>query len=636
METRLSLLFPSPQHVQPSNGWFALPDEPVIDLTSAPLPSQTTVERLTDGLRAWGRHPQWRGNATEEREHQAADITLRLDPIQFPHPQGYRLVINDAGISVVGTDEPGLFYGVSTLIQLIRLHAPATPSDPLTLPGLRITDWPDFPHRGVLLDVSRDKVPTMETLFALVDLLASWKINQVQLYMEHTFAYTGHEVVWQHASPFTGEEIEALDAFCRSRYLELVPNQNSFGHMHRWLIHEPYRRFAECPDGIAHPFSPDQEPYGLCPVDPGSLALLADLYDQLLPHFSSRQFNVGLDETFDLGLGRSAAPCKAKGQERVYLDFLKEIHRLVTERGYTMQCWGDMLRQQPELIGELSKDLIVLEWGYEADHPFVEHSRLFTAAGLRVYVCPGTSSWNSLAGRTENALSNVSNAAVAGRATGAIGFLTTDWGDNGHLQPLPVSYLGLMTGAGVSWCSADATEPRRWDIPALLDLHAFQDHAGVMGRLAYDLGNAYLHTGAQLKNSSALFHLLVFADQNLLRPELHGLSIENLEKTLAYIDRLMAPLPKARMARPDADNIIEEFRWVADMLRLACRLGMARLRGGPHTSISALPTETRIPLADELRSLIEQHRDLWLGRNRPGGLDHSAGRLERLLTLLEG
>lgn len=629
MHSYVPLFFPPPQQVEHIPERFTVPKDPVIHVESEPSPATATLERLFSALETSGFRPRSSETATE------AHIALRVHPAALPTPQSYRLQIDGGGIRVLGADEAGLFYGVCTFVQLIHLLKPETPREPLTLPGLLITDWPDFPHRGVLLDVSRDKVPAMDTLYALADLLASWKINQLQLYMEHTFAYRGHEAVWRHASPLTGEEIEALDAFCRKRFVELVPNQNSFGHMHRWLIHDPYRQLAECPDGIVHPFSPSREPYGLCPVDPGSLALLADLYGQLLPHFSSRQFNVGLDETFDLGHGRSAALCAEKGQARVYLDFLQQVHRLVTRHGYTMQCWGDMLHQHPELIGELPNDLIILEWGYEANHAFVEHSRFYAAAGLRVYICPGTSSWNSLAGRTENALANILSAAKAGRAIGAIGLLTTDWGDNGHLQPLPVSYLGLMAGAAASWCSTDAPDRQR-DMPTLLDVHAFRDQAGVMGQLSYDLGNAYQRTGVTLHNGSALFRLLVFADDGPLQPELEGSTIESLERTLAYIDEVTAPLPKARMARPDAEIILSEFRWVADMLRLACRLGIARLSCGSQIPISALPVQTRIPLADDLRVLIEQHRELWLRRNRPGGLNDSTGRLQRILKLLEG
>ena len=624
MQHSFSLLFPRPQQVDPTSARFVVPDEPVIDLGSCP---SHIGERLEKELEQYRLRPRRAMAGTEESDRGRGRIVLRVDPA--PRSQGYRLLIDDAGITLVGADEGGLFYGVCTLTQLIRLHTPATARDPLSLPGVHVTDWPDFPHRGVLLDISRDKVPTMETLYDLVDLLASLKLNQVQLYMEHTFAYRGCEVVWRHASPFTGEEIEALDAFCHSRYMELVPNQNSFGHMHRWLIHEPYRRLAECPDGIIHPFSPNREPYGLCPTDPDSLALLSDLYDQLLPHFSSRQFNVGLDETFDLGHGRSASVCKAKGRERVYLDFLNQVHSLVTHHGRTMQFWSDMILQTPELIGQLPKDVIALEWGYEADHPFADHSRLFNDAGLRVYVCPGTSSWNTIAGRTDNALANLSNAAKAGQATGAIGFLITDWGDNGHLQPLPVSYLGFLAGAGWSWNSTDADDPSR--LPTLLNAHAFQDRADVMGRLAFDLGNAYRQAGALVPNSSVLFWLLLRPDQPL--PE--GLSIEALEKTVACIGEVMTPLSQARMMRPDAGDITAEFQWAAETLRMACRLGLTRLKGGPHLPVNALSAEIRADLAEKLRSQIEKHRTLWLRRNRPGGLDDSVARLERTLALLE-
>jgi hexosaminidase len=91
-----------------------------------------------------------------------------------------------------------------------------------------------------MLDISRSKVPTLATLRDLAGRLASWKINQLQLYMEHTFPYTGHEDVWRDASPISPDEILSLDAYCRERHIELVPNQNTLGHFERWLRHGRY------------------------------------------------------------------------------------------------------------------------------------------------------------------------------------------------------------------------------------------------------------------------------------------------------------------------------------------------------------------------------------------------------------
>src|SRR6185295_18746980 len=158
------------------------------------------------------------------------------------------------------------------------------------------------------------------------------------------------------------------------------------------------------------------------------------------------------------------AECQARGTERVYLDFLREVHARVQRRGHRLQFWGDIIVKRPELIAELPRDAIALEWGYEADHPFTEHLELFRRAGLEFYVCPGTSSWNSIAGRSDNAILNLARAAQQGQAAGALGLLTTDWGDHGHLQPLPVSYLGLLLGAGFSWNVASAERPLELDV----------------------------------------------------------------------------------------------------------------------------------------------------------------------------
>ncbi len=383
------------------------------------------------------------------------------------------------GINIAGNDAPGAFYGVATLIQFFRTHG-------ASLPLLEIDDYPDFPARGVMLDVSRDKVPTMETLYGLVDWLAGLKINQFQLYTEHTFAYRQHPKVWAEASPFTSEDILALDAYCRERFIELVPNQNSFGHMHRWLKHPEYGHMAETHERVIEWMN--EIPFTLTPTEPASLELLDSMYDELLPNFTSSMFNVGADETFDLGTGKTKALVEEKGKGRVYLDFVLELYERVKAHGRTMQFWGDIINQYPELVPEIPKDVIALEWGYEADHPFAEKSELFAESGVPFYVCPGTSTWMSLSGRTDNMLGNIRNAVENGLKYGAIGMLNTDWGDRGHWQQLPISYAGFAYGAALSWNAAGNYDV---DLPAALNAFAFGDSAGVMGKLAFDLGNAY-------------------------------------------------------------------------------------------------------------------------------------------------
>ncbi len=561
--------------------------------------------------------------------HSAA-LRLAVDA-SAAQPQGYRLSIRSEGIQIIGGDFAGVFYGVCTLVQLLQRYGQVPPL-------LDIADAPDFPARGVMLDISRDKVPTMATLYDLVDMLAGWKINQIQLYTEHTFAYRKHRIVWEKASPLTAEEILALDAYCRERFIELVPNQNSMGHMHRWFQHEQYLPLAETDEGLTAPWGTRHDyPFSLSPVVPETMPFLEELYDELLPNFTSRKFNIGGDETFDLGEGRSKALVATRGKGGLYLDFLLQIYERVKARGRTMMFWGDIINQYPDLVPEVPKDTIALEWGYEANHKFPKMTALFAASGIPFYVCPGTSSWTSIAGRTDNAVGNIRNAVENGLKNGAIGVLNTDWGDLGHWQPLPVSYLGFAYGAALSWGYARNVDI---DLPAVLSAFAFYDAAGVMGRLAYDLGNAYQTPNALVQNGSVLFWLyrqpLADFGRQQHRDWIIGNSrevmsdrrqfAENLNRTVQYVDEVMSTLENAQMQRPDADLIEREFVTAAQMLKHGAKRGLLQLDG----SVS------KQALTAELDEILAAYRQNWLARNRPGGLDDSAARLRRTGALYAG
>jgi hypothetical protein len=603
-------LAPRPRSLSRGQGSLSLDGARRIVL-SAPEALLGAALRLQAALRGIG--VEWQLAATALGPAEMLGARLTLDPGRIAQPQGYALTIAPTGILIEGHDPAGVFYGVCTLIQIVEQRG-------TELPALQIADWPDFATRGVMLDVSRDKVPTLETLFELADMLASWKINQLQLYTEHTFAYAQHPDVWAGASPLTGQDILLLDAFCRERFVELVPNQNTFGHMHRWLTHERYRDLAETHGEFNTPWGVTMTgPFSLCPGHPGSLALIQSLLDELLPHFSSQMVNVCCDETVDLGQGASRADVEQRGEGQVYLDFLLKIDAEARARGHAMQFWGDIIIQHPELIAALPRDAIALEWGYQADHPFDEHGAQFAASGIPFYVCPGTSSWCSIAGRTDNALGNLRNAAEQGLRHGAGGYLITDWGDRGHWQHLPISYLGLLAGAAYAWAYQ---ANRDLDIAAATSRQAFGDPTGATGRVAYDLGNVYRAVGFEPHNSSVLFWILQS------RPgQADGfaqVSPEDLRRTLAAVDAAIAGLTTGKMERPDAGLIANELVQTAALLRHACRRGLL-WKEDPGNA------ELRRELADDLRALIDEQRRLWLARNRPGGLEDSIARLEAAL-----
>jgi len=606
MATAFTLL-PNPRKITPLEGLYVFQPGKLIQVDSPePQGLLFSVSRFQQALQtslglSWQTAAGWAMPKVE------VGLSVSIVPHLVTHPQGYRLEITSQGISLLGHDAAGVFYGVCTLNQLL------SQADQRALPCLVVEDWPDFPARGVMLDISRTKVPQMKTLYDLVDRLASWKINQLQLYTEHTFTYRNHPQAWENASPMTGEEILALDAFCRERFIELVPNQNSFGHLTRWLKLPRYAAMAEVTGKFTSPWGEMEGPFSLAPVQPGSLELVRSLYDELLPHFSSRMFNVGCDETVDLGAGQSKQVCAERGVNRVYLDFLLKIYEDVSRRGFKMQFWGDIIVQAPELVPELPADSIALEWGYAAEHPFDEHGRLFATSGIPFYVCPGTSSWNSIAGLTDNAIANLLNAAENGLKHGAVGFLNTDWGDNGHWQPLPVSFLGFAVGAAYAW---NLENNRKLDVAEALSRFAFDDPAGVMGKLAYDLGNVYLASGIKIPNVSALFGVMQRSLEEIAAYP--GIIPAPFQYSLEAIDRAAAPLGKDRSQRPDAALIRREFALAVHMLRHACQRGLRAL----ETDASCKAGQS-VLLGKDLDDLLGEYRAVWLERNRPGGLAES-------------
>lgn len=523
--------------------------------------------------------------------------------------QAYRLTITPQCVRIEAADAAGAFYGRMTLRQLARLC-------PQAIPCGTIEDSPDMALRGVMLDISRDKVPSMDTLFLLVDMLAEWKVNHLTLYMEHTFAYFNHRDVWAAACPLTAEEVRTLDAYCRARFIELAPFQNSFGHFERWLQHPRYRPLAECPDGFARPDGSRRAATTLDPTNPVSLALIAELFAELLPNFTSRRLHIGCDETWELGKGRSRAEVERRGLGRVYFDYLEKLKELAASHGRTALYFGDMVWNHfSDQLGLISREMVHMDWGYYRAYPYRDHGAKLAGAKVPFWFVPGTSTWCTLTGCNEAGIGSNRSAVQAGCEFGAGGILNTDWGDGGHWQTLPISFIGFAAGAAIAWNEAGNTDEA---IRAALDPHVFRDAAGVMGRAAYDLADTWLHVSENATASSHLHQILQDGFATVLPANVTPATLMAAEMHLtAAVDRMRS----ARMDRPDAALIVEEFAHNARMAIAACRMG--RLVLAKDTSQTA-----RGRLVPDFEAILSEHRRVWLARNRPGGLADSLRVLE--------
>jgi hypothetical protein len=385
------------------------------------------------------------------------------------------------------------------------------------------------------------------------------------------------------------------------------------------------------------------------------------MYEEFVPNFSSKLFNICCDESYDLGKVRSKELADTLGVGQLYINWVNYCNELSKAQGKSIQMWGDIILHHPDLIEQLPDDAILLEWGYEAEHKFDEHCATFAqrikneARGgkQKFYVCPGTSSWGTLASRSKNAFANIHNAATAGLKHGAAGLLNTDWGDAGHQQMLSVSLIGFAYGAAASWNLAETPNPsqienRKSKIENLLDatsLHLFQDPTATIAALAYDLGLTYERFGWQRFNASLEFFL--FREKWDVANYVNRAEPKGLASVTAACEKLIPQFEDAYLLHPEADQITAELIFTCREIMHACQRTTLRQqwlaadpakRNPEHEILRAkpakpLPKDFKPRLRSQAREaakLEKQFKKLWLARNKPSRLADVVTEFRRL------
>lgn len=149
--------------------------------------------------------------------------------------EGYSLEIKQDGIELIGGDAAGCFYGIQTLLQLLD-------SAEDSLVCVSIQDKPDMEHRGFYHDATRGRIPSLEGVKRIVDMLARFKVNSFQLYVEHSFDFA--EFSNEHRTEeeqLTAQEILEIDEYCYNHFIDFIPSLSTFGHLYELLMKEEYR-----------------------------------------------------------------------------------------------------------------------------------------------------------------------------------------------------------------------------------------------------------------------------------------------------------------------------------------------------------------------------------------------------------
>lgn len=524
--------------------------------------------------------------------------------------EGYVLFVNANAVVVAGRSAAGTFYGLQTLKQLVRGEGEGA-----FVQGARIADWPSVRWRGLSDDVSRGPVPSMEYFKRQIRNLAMFKMNMHSLYMEHVFGSTSHPLVAPEGGAITPAEIRELVMYARRYHVELVPQQQTFGHLHKALKFEQYNELAEVPYGDV--LSPQQE---------GTYRLVADWYKELDELFPGQFFHIGADETFELGRGQSAEAVKARGIGPVYFEHLKRVRELLLPYKRRLMFWGDIALNHPDLLPSVPRDMIAMNWDYSAKPSFEARIGLFKKAGLEQFVCPGVQSWNQIFPNNDIASVNIVNFIRDGQRANVLGVMNTQWDDDGETL-FENTWYGVVLGAAASWQAAPL------DLAAFerdFDWAFFRHDGDQLTKAARTLGA--VNTKLGINSSDELFWRDPFTEnfQETVARKLEEktqelrLDVEAVEETLIRerprVRRNVQMLDSMRLAARRFDHMGRRAQVVAQLsrdywdayLNLADRRRVRRLR-----SYSGAVYNNLREMAEELTELREAYRAQWLAENRP-------------------
>ena len=569
------------------------------------------------------------------------------------HEQGYSLTINETGITVEYKDDKSALYSIVTLKQLLFQRQSA-------LPYVTVTDdHPDLLGRMFFLDVARNRIPSMNTLKQLIDDMVDMKMNQFEMYMEgQPFQYATYPDTWKYnLGAYSPEDIQELDAYCKERMIDLIPNQNTYGHMYKWSAVKSLKNIRE----LLYLSSSDS----INLFHPETVEFLKSNFDDLLPNYSSEYFHINCDEPHTTGTGQSKlAPQNAdllKDLEsdnshlvafakcKIYLRSVKIIYDLVIDRSFIPIIAGDIItnyaneQKHPgfsEYIIDFIKtempELTIANWMYmKGDPDFWEtFNGIFNDNQIPYFVQPASWAWGTIIGRTSFAEQNIEESIYSGIKHGALGVMMSDFGDWGNANNLTASYYGFTYAAGLAWCY-DNNIKSSFDYNKFLSRMIYQDTADEISqkfttladyneKFTQSWGTSWV-VGLMQERHSELSNINLFISRTEGESQAESIAnaINQFEQTKTDCEEFMLTLQNSNLLSDHGALIKREMYSGAWFVKVGCDYAIMRLSlyGDEPLKTKSELLEKAAFNFEEYNAFIKDFTEVWLLRNGYSGLD---------------
>lgn len=536
--------------------------------------------------------------------------------LSVENEEEYHLIIQEDRVQIISKTEKAAFYGLVTLKQLQSEQIIETQE---------IKDKPDLEVRGLMLDISRAKVLNVSSIKEIIDLVAELKYNHLELYVEgFSYEYKNIKEALADKNYLTQEEYLEVEKYAIEKYIDFVPNQNGFGHMSDWLALDKFKELAECPDGFEI-WGSKRPPSTLDPTNPKSFELVKQMYEEMIPFTKSKYFNMNFDEPYELGHGKSKQECLKTSTEDVYIEYLEKLANVVRKYNKTPMIWGDVLVKHPDKISKLSKDIVFIDWGYNKAYDFVNHAKMLEELKVKYLLAPGTSTWSSITGRFIDMKETIENSTYASKKYHGLGILLTDWGDMGHLQYLPSSYLGFIYGAMLSWSSGTIEDAEKYLAIILND--------EILAKVIVELSRYHELEGEYRDYGTRLFASIMWAEHGKRQDDKVNFFLNRMKSNIiSYeaVQNLHKLFTQEKNKLQNAKECLEKDEIKNAILLLETLLDInERL----HSYLDNCIVNFDEPIKN-LEKYLENHKKLWLARNIKEGYAFSANRINWLIEML--
>lgn len=344
----------------------------------------------------------------------------------------YELEITSGAVEVKAVSERGLYYGVLSLGQMLKRAD-------LFLKGVKITDYPDLSARGISDDISRGQVSTLENFKRIIDFISSYKMNVYMPYIEDVLEFESFPSIGKNRGALTKVEVRELVEYAESRFVDVIPVFQTLGHYENILTQPEFVEYAEFPGAASLNVSSEK-----------TYEFIETLLKEVFEIFPSEYIHIGADESWDVGLGKSKNLVDSSNISQVHLQHYKRVYEIAKKNNKKVLMYGDIILRHPEILEELPKDIVIVDWHYRPSDDYPS-TGIFREAGHKYFVSPSVWNFRATFPAYLSALPNIKYLTEEGIQDGASGMINSNWGDYGAETFKELVLFGYAYSAQCSW-----------------------------------------------------------------------------------------------------------------------------------------------------------------------------------------